>query len=62
MLASLPVDGYWLDSDEVEFYSDCNELPDVGPMNLKKNVNKEDTEIGGFHSGNLDSNKERVNK
>lgn len=46
----------------MEFYSDCNELPDVGPMNLKKNVNREDTEIGGFHSENLDSNKERVNK
>lgn len=36
LLASFPVDGYWLDSDEVEFDSDCNELPDVGPMNLKK--------------------------
>ena len=69
MLGSLPVDGYLsetksveFDSKEVDFDSDCNELPDLGPMKSDKNVYKEDTEMGSFLPENLNSNKEKILK
>ena len=55
LLESLPVNGYSpetksveFDSDELDFDSDVNELPDLGPMNSDENVYNEHAEIGSF--------------
>ena len=64
LLESLPVNGYLpetksleFDSDELDFDSDVNELPDLGPMNSDENVYNERTDMWSVLAGNLNSNK-----
>ena len=47
------------DTDVLEFDSDCNELPDLGPINSNENVYNEDTEMGSFLPRNLNSSREK---
>ena len=69
LLESLPVNGYLpetksveFDRDELDFDSDVNELPDLGPMNSDENVSNEHTEMRSFLPGNLNSSKKKVIK
>ena len=55
LLEIYPVNGYLpetksveFDSDELDFDSDVNKLPDLGPMNSDENVYNEHTEMGSF--------------